>query len=448
MQSDQGITVLDTTKSVCPVCLNIVEADVIVQEKAVYLKKCCPEHGETVTYLWPDVEHYRWMSGLKLPYIRPKLQLDSTQGCPRDCGLCKAHLRHSTLVEIEVTERCNLRCPVCFMAAEAAPAALKTPSGIADQDPGIEALEAKYRAILEKSGPQTSIQITGGEPTVRQDLPEIVRLGLNMGLEAIEINTNGVVIANDYAFLEKLVLAGASGIYLQFDGLTSEVYQKIRGQNLLPIKLKAIENCRQAGIQVVLAMTVIEGINHDQMGRVLDFALLNKDVIAGLAYQPAFGSGRFDVDTNKRLGMGDVIFMLAEQSQGLLKPYDFWPLGCSHPLCSSATYLIDYEGKIEPLTRKLTREEYMAEFDPQSPQGSVLGDIAYKKYPDLKSGLSIVIMNYMDAFTMDLKRLRECSMTVLGKDDKIVPFCSYQLTNTSGQRRDELLTNARGNYHV
>ena len=142
-----------------------------------------------------------------------------------------AHLRHSTLVEIEVTERCNLRCPVCFMAAEAAPAALKTPSGIADQDPGIEALEAKYRAILEKSGPQTSIQITGGEPTVRQDLPEIVRLGLNMGLEAIEINTNGVVIANDYAFLEKLVLAGASGIYLQFDGLTSEVYQKIRGQN-------------------------------------------------------------------------------------------------------------------------------------------------------------------------------------------------------------------------
>ncbi|NLO98581.1 MAG: radical SAM protein [Peptococcaceae bacterium] len=444
MQATPKITILDTTESVCPVCLKVVKATVVARGKAVYMEKGCPEHGSVTTYLWPDVDHYRWIKGLSFPYSPPKTPVKTGQGCPRDCGLCKNHLRHSTLVEIEVTERCNLRCPVCFMAAGAARNAFKA-------DPGIQALGDKYRTIVEKAGPQTSVQLTGGEPTIRRDLPEIIRLGLNMGLTAIEINTNGVVIANDYTFLKELVRAGASGIYLQFDGITSDVYKKIRGEDLLSVKLQAIENCRRAGIQVVLAMTVIEGINHCQLGQVLEFALQNKDVIAGIAYQPAFGSGRFDIAVNKRLTMGDVIFMLAEQSQGLLEPYDFWPLGCSHPLCSSAVYLVEEEGKIAPLNRRLTLEDYLAEFDPQSPQGSVLGDIAYKKFPHLQAGLSIVIMNYMDAFTMDLKRLRECSMTVLDKDGGIVPFCSYQLTNTDGRRKDEISvpnTNLRGNCHV
>jgi uncharacterized radical SAM superfamily Fe-S cluster-containing enzyme len=135
-------------------------------------------------------------------------------------------------------------------------------------------------------------------------------------------------------FIKELAEAGISGIYLQFDGLTKEVYQIIRGEDLLATKLQAIENCRQAGIQVVLAMTVIEGVNQDQMGDVLKFALDNNDVIAGIAYQPAFGSGRFEVSMSKRLTMGDVVFLLSEQSQGLIEPYDIWPLGCSHPLCS------------------------------------------------------------------------------------------------------------------
>jgi uncharacterized radical SAM superfamily Fe-S cluster-containing enzyme len=170
----------------------------------------------------------------------------------------------------------------------------------------------------------------------------------------------------------------------------------------------------------------------------LDFALANRDVIAGIAYQPAFGSGRFDVSFQKRLTMGDVIFLLAEQSKGRIKPYDFWPLGCSHPLCSSSTYLVEDEGMIKPLTRMLKPQEYVEHFNPDSPQGSVLADIACSQYPELDSGMTIVIMNYMDAMNLDLAKMRECSMVVSDKDGKIIPFCAYQLTNVYGKKRSEL----------
>ncbi|QEM67022.1 radical SAM protein [Geobacter sp. FeAm09] len=422
---------LSTTHSVCPVCLGVVGARIVAEGKTVYMNKECPEHGRFKTYLWPDVEHYTWMNSFKFPFVKPEQPVPASQGCPQDCGLCTSHLRHPTLVEIELTQRCNLRCPVCFMAAEAVQAA-------AQPGPDLAALEAMYRAIMEKTGPSTSIQLTGGEPTIRKDLPDIVRLGKRVGFEAIEVNTNGVVIAQHPEFVTELLEAGISGIYMQFDGLTSEVYDKIRGGDLLKIKLQAIENCRKAGVQVVLAMTIIEGINHDQLGAVLQFALQNRDVIAGIAYQPAFGSGRFDVSNERRLTMGDVANLLAEQSDGILTPYDLWPLGCSHPTCDSATYIVEDRGRFRPLTGMITTKEYVEHFDPASPQGSVLPDIADKMFPELGPGLSIVVMSYMDAMNMDLKRLKECSMTVAGPNGELIPFCSYQLTNIHGKKRSEI----------
>ncbi len=162
--------------------------------------------------------------------------------------------------------------------------------------------------------------------------------------------------------------------------MTPEVYTKIRGADLLADKLRVIERCREAGIQVVLAMTVIRGINDGEIGKVLEFALQNIDVVAGLALQPAFFSGRFEVEMPDRLSMGDVIFLLAEQSRGLIGPYDLWPLGCSHPLCSAGVYLVEREGKgFVPSSRLISREEYVREFDPDSPQGSVFADLLARR---------------------------------------------------------------------
>lgn len=429
MQQNENLTILNHTESVCPICLKVVKADIYASGKEVFMEKSCPEHGSLTSYLWPDVEHYEWVNNFHLPSTPPHSPIPSKEGCPNDCGLCKAHLRHPTLVEIEVTERCNLRCPVCFMAAD---------EFRASPDPSLQAIEAKFKYILKNTNTETSIQLTGGEPTTRKDLPDIVRLGREIGFNAIEINSNGVVIGQNLDYIKELADAGISGIYLQFDGLTPSVYKTIRGKDLLETKLQAIKNCREAGVQVVLAMTVIEGTNEDQMGDVLQFALQNRDVIVGIAYQPAFGSGRFNVSMHKRLTMGDVIFMLAKQSQGLIEPYDFWPLGCSHPLCSCSTYLVEDKGQLQPLSRRLTRQEYVQSFNPGSPQGSVFADIAANKYPDLKPGLSILIENYMDAMNMDLQKLKECSMIVAGKNGGLIPFCVYQLTNIEGKKQSEL----------
>ncbi len=423
--------ILEQTKSVCPICLEVINAQIVVRGRAVYMEKTCEKHGPFSSYLWPDVEHYLWLNNFRLPTIRPRAVTSSIRGCPEDCGLCEAHLRKPTLVEIEVTERCNLRCPVCFMSAEEFRKTVRP-------DPSLEEIASKYDFILQNTEGDTSIQLTGGEPTVRSDLPEIVHIGREKGFRSIEINTNGVVIGRNLKYLYKLAKAGISGIYLQFDGLTNGVYEVIRGGDFLDIKLRAIENCRRAGVQVVLAMTVIYGINENQMGEVLDFALKNRDVIAGLAYQPAFGSGRFEVALEKDLTMGDVIFMLAKQSNGLIEPYDFWPLGCSNPHCSTSTYLVEVEQKLQPLTKLITPEEYIHSFDSNSPQGSVFADIAVEKFPKLELGLSILIENYMDANNLDLKKLRECSMVVAGRDGGLIPFCRYQLTNISEERCSEI----------
>jgi hypothetical protein len=224
-------------------------------------------------------------------------------------------------------------------------------------------------------------------------------------------------------------------------------------------------------------MTIVSGLNSTEIGAVIDYALDNADVIAGVALQPAFTSGRFDAKRVVPLTMGDVIFMLEEQTRGLIRATDIWPLGCSHPLCDTGTFLVpddagvadagpgdaaadagaggaaagaspgdaaadtgavgtgcsDTRGYV-PVTRDLSREEYLALYNPDSPQGSVFGDIVAKKRLSPEQGLSVIIMNYMDAFTMDLERMEECSMFVTMPDGRLIPFCSYQLTDCAGSR--------------
>jgi hypothetical protein len=429
MQVPENVVALDVTESLCPICLKVVDARVVIEDGSVVLKRVCPDHGLYSAHLWPNADHYKWMNSFRLPFTQPDVAHPIKNGCPQDCGLCASHLRCPTLSEIEVTLRCNLRCPVCFMAAE----------GMAP-DPSLDVIAGMYVAIAQNAGTQTSIQLTGGEPTVRRDLPEIVALGRKIGFSAIEINSNGLAISRAPEMLARLVDAGLTGVYLQFDGLNEMVYKRIRGAALLDNKLRAIEYCRSAGVQVVLAMTLIEGINTDQIGPTLAFALDNLDVVVGLALQPAFTSGRFEVNNSHRIGMGDVIFMLADQSGGLIEPQDLWPLGCSHPLCSCSTIFYDNGSTIRPLTRSITPEDYVACFNPHSPQGSVFADILSKIQPlgsqtgRFGRGLSVVIMNYMDAWNIDLQRLKECSMTVAMPDGRLIPFCAYHLTNLAGRR--------------
>lgn len=418
--------VVHTTRALCPECLRVLKARISAdRQNKVWMTRTCPEHGETKTMIWPDAEHYQWISSLAFPKVAPSPQTvrPSDLPCPTGCGICQRHRRKPTLVEIEVTQRCNLRCPVCFMSAEST-----------SSDVPLTKITDFIEAIAVSAGTNTGVQLTGGEPTVRSDLAQIIELVRARGFWGVEVNTNGVVIARDKAYLQDLITHGLTGIYLQFDGLTSDVYQQIRGADLLATKLAAIENCRSLGVQVVLAMTIVSGINDKQLGDVISFATKNSDVIAGVALQPAFTSGRFDAKRVVPLTMGDVIFMLEEQTEGLITVKDIWPLGSSHPLCDTGTFLVKQGEAFVPITRDLTREEYLELYSPDSPQGSVFLDIVARKGQSYRDGLSIIIMNYMDAFTADLERMEECSMFVTMPNGALIPFCSYQLTNCSGER--------------
>ena len=427
---------LFTTRALCPECLAVLPASLYADSQSkVWMVRTCPEHGETQTMVWPDAEHYRRFRALAFPKVAPAVVNETSKPCPTGCGICQRHQRKATLVEVEVTQRCNLRCPVCFMSAESD-----------NSDVPLDELRGFFEAVEHSAGLEVGLQITGGEPTVRKDLNDIVRMARDMGFWGIEVNTNGVVISHDLEYLQQLVASGLTGIYLQFDGLTAEPYRQIRGADLLETKLKAVENCRAAGVQVVLAMTIVSGINSDQIGAVIQYALENSDVVAGVALQPAFTSGRFDTKRIVPLTMGDVIFMLEEQTDGQIRAEDLLPLGCSNPLCSSGTFMVESsvlnEGEnceggslaFTPVTRDLSHEEYLNLYNPDSPQGSVFLDILESKGISTAHGVSVLIMNYMDAYTMDLDRLEECSMLVTMADGRLIPFCSYQLTDCSGKR--------------
>lgn len=424
-----GTTHLHDSGALCPDCLKEYPSEIYADDEGVvWMHRECPDHGPLDTRVWPDAEHYQWLLSEAFPKTAPVNTTPIVDACPFGCGTCGRHERRGTLLEIEVTRNCNLHCPVCFASAE---------NG--EDDPTLEEIEAMYNTIANAVGIDGAVQITGGEPTTRKDLVDIIYMGRQIGFWGIEINTNGLIIASKPGYLEGLVAAGLTGVYLSFDGLTGDVYEATCGRDILDVKLKAIERCREAGIQVVLSVAVVAGVNDHQLGDILRFALENSDVVAGLALQPAFTSGRFDATRAMPMSAGDVIFSLAEQSDGLIDVYDVWPLGCSNPLCDTGVFLVksdesEHRSGFIPATKMITAEEYAEEYSPDSPQGSVFLDILYKKGIQVDDGLSIIIMNYMDAVSMDTQRLRECSMMVTVPDGRAIPFCSYHLTNTDGDR--------------
>lgn len=413
------------TESVCPHCLISLPATVYEKSNEVWMQKICPEHGQFDIYLWPDAQRYKWFCGYTFPKVTRTPQTAIAKGCPRDCGLCPGHGRKITLPEIEVVWRCNLSCPVCFMADKRVPA-----------DPSLDEIRRMVEAIRRSDGPGFPLQITGGEPTLRPDLPAIVAMARQSGASNVELNTNGIVLGRNIEYLRALKEAGVTNIYLQLDGLNPATTIRLRGQDVLADKIRAIENCRTEGIPVILSVTIVDGVNDRELGALIQFAMENLDVIYGLALQPAFVSGRFEVAQRRHLSVGDVVRLIAEETHGKIQTADFLPVGSSHPLCYASTYLLETDGGYDPFTKHLAEEDYRQLFNSTSPQGAVFKDILTQLSPSGSAarGLSILIMEYMDAWTMDLARARECNLAVTVSDGTCIPFCIYHLTNTRGER--------------
>ena len=182
---------------------------------------------------------------------------------------------------LELTDRCDLKCPVCFASAGEG----------AGRDLPLEDIARLYDMLMARGGP-FNIQLSGGEPTVRDDLPEIVALGREKGFSYFQLNTNGLRLATEAGYAEKLRRAGVSCAFLQFDGLDDSIYRVLRGCALLSLKLKAVENCAAAGLPVVLVPTVAPGVNDGALGDILRFGLEHMPAVRGVHIQPISYFGR------------------------------------------------------------------------------------------------------------------------------------------------------------
>src|SRR4030043_305882 len=461
---------IKNTKSICPECLKALDATIFEDEGKVFIKKECPEHGAFQELYWSDYEQY--VRAEKLRYDGNGIENPRTQtvkGCPYDCGICPEHKSHTALAIIDVTNRCNLKCPVCFANAAAA-GYVYEPS----KEPITGMLE-NLRA--NQPVPANALQFSGGEPTIRNDLFDLIRKAKELGIRHVEVNTNGVRIAQDPEYAKQLKAAGVSTIYLQFDGLTPDVYKFIRGLDLLEMKMKAIENLRAAGYNsIVLVVTLIKGVNDSQLGDIIKFAAKNFDTIRCVNVQPVSLCGRLpQQDREKmRITIPDFMQLVEEQTNGDIKVSDFYPVSVvvpvskaggalkdkryveftAHPHCGMATFVLVEDGKITPVTRYGNIEKFrdsLQKVYEDAHKGSkskaklrLVGAARHMKFSFLRkyvlrvlmegdyqslgdfarTALMISSMHFMDPYNFDLERVQRCVIHYAVPDGRIIPFCT------------------------
>jgi len=462
--------VLKETKSVCPECLKVLDAEIFEEDNVVYIKKECPEHGVFREVYWSDYEQYERARAFE--YVGDGLENPRTEtklGCPYDCGICPQHRSHTVLSIVDITNRCNLRCPVCFATAGT--------TGYV-YEPSKEQIREMFLNLRSNRPVRAdALQFSGGEPTIREDLPELVRMAKDLGFRHVEVNTNGLRLAGSIDYCKTLKEAGVSTIYLQFDGVTPDVYKFTRGVDLVDVKNKVIENCRKVSLHsVVLVVTLVKGVNDHQLGDIIKYAIDNFDVVRCVNVQPVSLCGRIPEKERKkmRITIPDFMRLVEEQTDGQIKMSDFYPVPAvvpvsravgalrnrrylefaAHPHCGMATYVFVEDDKIVPITKygnvdgfvksmEKVYEEAVKGRDSRAKMrlvGSMrhitFGMLRKHIWPLLKTGsyqslgdlhrkmLMISSMHFMDPYNFDLERVQRCCIHYAVPDGRIIPFCT------------------------
>ena len=449
--------VVSTTTSVCPVCLRQIPAQRVAEDDGIYMEKNCAEHGAFRVLLWRGTResYINWERQKQEPaehYCHTKVD----KGCPYDCGLCEDHLQQICCVLLEVTQRCNLHCPVCFASA-----------GGVSEDPLLSEIESWYEELLKAGGP-FNIQLSGGEPTMRDDLADIIRLGKKKGFTYFQLNTKGLRIAEDLEYLQGLVEAGLKNVFLQFDGLTEQPYEILRGKPLLDVKKKAIENCRKAKVGLTLVPTVAPGVNDNQVGDILKYAMQNMPVVRGVHFQPVSYFGRCDLEQNEqRITIPDMLRYMEEQTDGMVQQADFLGGGAENSYCSfHGNFMQMPDGSVKAIksdnascccTSSKQSRDFVAKrwsvapvisgsdnscccgTGTSSKQENTCGSPAQPSMFDIflerieNYTLAVSGMLFQDAWNFDLERVKSCYLCEFSPKKKLVPFCAYNLSSVTGE---------------
>jgi uncharacterized radical SAM superfamily Fe-S cluster-containing enzyme/CTP:molybdopterin cytidylyltransferase MocA len=463
VSQEKDSVLLGGTESVCPECFARIEAQRIAENSDVYLVKSCPEHGYFKTIIWRGEPSYQsWAPERKRVYKASAAATPASLGCPFDCGLCPDHQQHTCCVLLEVTDRCNLACPFCFASA---------PGG--ESDPSLDVIENWLRMLLASGGP-FNLQLSGGEPTLRDDLPEIITRARDMGFSFIQVNTNGLRLAQDAPYLARLKASGLDCVFLQFDGVTDAVYEQIRGKALLTAKRQVIQRCRDQQVGVVLVPTLVPGVNTGQIGKIIRLAIQEMPTVRAVHFQPVSYFGRFPATRSDRdrITLPEVMREIERQTHEMIRVADFYPPSAENAHCSfQGRFTLCSDGSLKPSSNpgqtsccgpvssqnglvQLASSSVNARDESKRAREFVARQWAYPVSDPSPAGtdspvntasldtflreaqvntLTISGMAFQDAWNIDLERLRECFIHVVSPDCRLVPLCAYNLTDLRGR---------------
>ena len=471
------VKVLRETTSVCPECLALLPARVYEDGGKVWITRDCAKHGETREVYWGNARMYELASRFSHDgkgVGAPEVSFDGAK-CPFQCGLCKRHKSHTALANLVVTNRCDLACWYCFFYRK---------RGERVYEPSLAQIRKMLRA-LKKQKPVAcnALQLTGGEPTLRDDLEDVIALCKREGFEHVQLNTNGIRLSRDVELAKRIRAAGVGTLYLSFDGVTPQTNPKNHWE--IP---GVLENCRIAKIGVVLVPTLIRGVNDHEIGEMIRFACDNIDVVRGINFQPVSIVGMVPArERNRmRLTIPDAILEIEKQTRDEIARFDFFPVPCvtsvthlaealhgtpqyelsAHFACGAATYVFkDEDGKIIPVTRFIDVQALFALLektasevrggknktlaklelayavrklvnDERKPKrldaNRMLKDLLLKgSYDGLRefhhNSLFIGMMHFMDLYNYDVERVERCCIHYAMPDGRVVPFCAFNV---------------------
>ena len=449
------------TTSTCPGCLKLLDVEVVLRAGKVYFKKRCEECGPSEALVSEDAAYYVNAYAYARAGTEPhQFATEAAHGCPTDCGTCSDHEQHTCLPIIEVTDHCNLECPICIVDNQYS------------FHLEVDAFSRIIDTLVRNEGQCESIALSGGEPTSHPRILELIKAATRPEIGRVVVITNGLRLGRDREFAQALKDLGAY-VGLQLDGFTAEAHQKIRGKDLVADKAAALAMLRELKIPTQVIFVATRGANEEQIGQVVEL-FLKEDHMLSLNFQPAaltgHGGGVYDGDPMDRLTIPGVIKRIEEQTGGAMKVSDFTPLPCSHPQCVSLTYLLRLnDGSHIPLGRFVDWNRFggllrsSATLPGTAEVQAALQDIMYDVFarqdeiergPEILLALrrsldtmfpqravsakeqvkigegqakSIFLHHYMDRHDFDLERLRKCCHHYPQADGRVMPACGFNM---------------------
>ena len=439
---------LETTISICPECRARVDATIATMDGAVYVVKHCPKHGRQIELMEKNAAYYCARTQYAKPGTPSITQTETRKGCPFDCGLCPEHGQHSCIGIIEVNGRCELNCPACYTGRHNIPDLTME-----------EACRMMDFLQASESGKAEILQISGGEPTLHPKILDIIQLAKAKRFKYILLNTNGLRIAEDKAFVTQLAgLLPQFEVYLQFDGLEDRGHTVLRGRDLREQKAKALRNLTASGIPVTLVATVQKRVNDHEIGAILRHAMSIPGV-RGVNYQPLGYFGSADAgDRHDRITLTEVLELIEKQTEEEFRLDDFIPLPCNVERVA-LTFCYRDGSRFVPITRKVNVHEHLPlitntfafdadEYLAQASGGSTLcGCMArfldflrplipagYNRLTESekvgyfnRNMFRISVSSFVDMYNFDLKSMQRECVHIVTRDLRRIPFSAYNM---------------------